>query len=215
MNNTSLVYYYMGQLERQDPYLKELQLEDSACCSYCGAYLEEDEVGVCADCIDAEALRLAKAKEDYEYSHRDHDEAFRAFHRWHYSIASDMFKRHKKKYNSNPSNAGKLKAHSFKRRALLANTKSIVSSYEIQDLIESADECFWCGKSLEDGYHIDHFYPISRGGDNSIENLVVSCPHCNLSKGAKDPLEFAKVVGKDLAKEESLLNYYLLTLEKL
>jgi len=215
MNNINLVYHYMGQLQRDDPYIKELQLEDNECCSYCGAYLEECEIGVCSDCIDAEAIRLVKAKEQYAYENRDHDEAFRAFHRWHQSIAPEMFKRHKTKYAASAKGKVTLRTGTHKRRALLANARTTTTKQELSTLIESTGECFWCSKPLDSEYHIDHFYPISRGGDNSIENLVVSCPHCNLSKGAKDPLEFAKLIGKDLAKEEALLNYYLLTLENL
>jgi 5-methylcytosine-specific restriction endonuclease McrA len=33
--------------------------------------------------------------------------------------------------------------------------------------------------------HIDHIVPISRGGQNEIENLRLMCNKCNCSKGAK------------------------------
>lgn len=51
--------------------------------------------------------------------------------------------------------------------------------------------CWWCQEPLSARYHIDHRIPLSRGGSNDISNLVLSCPHCNLSKGAKMPYEFA------------------------
>jgi len=34
-------------------------------------------------------------------------------------------------------------------------------------------------------FHLDHIIPISKGGQNTVENLVLCCRHCNLSKGAK------------------------------
>jgi len=34
-------------------------------------------------------------------------------------------------------------------------------------------------------FQIDHIIPISQGGQNTEDNLVLSCRHCNLSKGAK------------------------------
>lgn len=42
-----------------------------------------------------------------------------------------------------------------------------------------------CSKSGSGGYHFDHVYPVSRGGETSIENLVMSCVRCNSRKGAK------------------------------
>lgn len=33
--------------------------------------------------------------------------------------------------------------------------------------------------------HIDHILPRSRGGQNSKDNLRITCSRCNLSKGAK------------------------------
>ena len=45
--------------------------------------------------------------------------------------------------------------------------------------------CAYCGRSLPNGYHVDHVIPVSRGGRNSVGNLVIACPECNLSKGAR------------------------------
>ena len=41
-----------------------------------------------------------------------------------------------------------------------------------------------CGNRAE---HADHFYPWSRGGATSMQNLVAACSGHNLSKGAKMP----------------------------
>ena len=34
-------------------------------------------------------------------------------------------------------------------------------------------------------FHFDHIVPVSAGGQNIKENIVLSCRHCNLSKGIK------------------------------
>jgi len=34
-------------------------------------------------------------------------------------------------------------------------------------------------------FHIDHIIPLSKGGENTKENLQVICRTCNLKKGAK------------------------------
>lgn len=51
--------------------------------------------------------------------------------------------------------------------------------------------CYWCGKRVGKAYHVDHVIPLSKGGGNGPENLVVACPKCNLSKWAKMPHEFS------------------------
>src|SRR3546814_17562676 len=51
-------------------------------------------------------------------------------------------------------------------------------------------KCWYCGTKLT-AYHVDHRIPLARGGSNGPENLVIACPACNLSKGAKMPWETA------------------------
>jgi 5-methylcytosine-specific restriction endonuclease McrA len=59
-------------------------------------------------------------------------------------------------------------------------------------------KCFYCrcilpesNKEYDEGgkvvsesrnWHIDHFVPLSRGGNHKIENLVPSCINCNMKK---------------------------------
>lgn len=40
------------------------------------------------------------------------------------------------------------------------------------------------------GWHIDHVTPLIQGGGHEAENLALSCSTCNLSKGARSPLEW-------------------------
>jgi hypothetical protein len=44
--------------------------------------------------------------------------------------------------------------------------------------------CQYCG-TRRGPFHIDHVYPVSRGGQDIPENLVTSCAKCNTQKGAK------------------------------
>jgi 5-methylcytosine-specific restriction endonuclease McrA len=72
-----------------------------------------------------------------------------------------------------------------------------ISSIELKELTaKSNNKCYWCGCKIKGAYHFDHYVPISKGGSNSVDNLVISCQFCNLSKGAKDPHEFAISIGK-------------------
>ena len=55
--------------------------------------------------------------------------------------------------------------------------------------------CYWCGAKVAwRKKHVDHVIPLFLGGGNGPENIVVSCSHCNLSNGAKHPMDFAGVL---------------------
>lgn len=56
--------------------------------------------------------------------------------------------------------------------------------------------CHWCGKRCAKDYHIDHIMPLSRGGKHELTNLAIACPDCNLRKNARDPIEWAQIIGK-------------------
>jgi hypothetical protein len=48
---------------------------------------------------------------------------------------------------------------------------------------KSDGRCWYCGKRLNPFFtHYDHFEPHSKGGEDTVENLVLACPPCNHSK---------------------------------
>ena len=51
-------------------------------------------------------------------------------------------------------------------------------------------KCFYCDADCSGDYHVDHLYPLSKGGKHEESNLVISCPACNLRKFNKDPEDF-------------------------
>lgn len=55
-------------------------------------------------------------------------------------------------------------------------------------------KCACCRNDLNK-YHLDHKMPIALGGDNTDENIQLLCPRCNLSKGAKHPIDFMQSIG--------------------
>lgn len=56
--------------------------------------------------------------------------------------------------------------------------------------------CYWCGDRKASLYTVDHYIPLSKGGKHEAGNLVIACHPCNLRKNAKDPLDFAREVGR-------------------
>jgi hypothetical protein len=86
----------------------------------------------------------------------------------------------------------------------MARKKAIPGDYtrlQILDKLKAQKyKCYYCLAQLEKQnekyiYHIDHTFPLSRvaGTDipaNDINYLVLTCPHCNMSKGDKFPWEW-------------------------
>jgi len=57
------------------------------------------------------------------------------------------------------------------------------------------NRCVYCRVKLGRHGHLDHIIPLSRGGSNERRNLQWLCAECNIRKGAKDPIEFARANG--------------------
>ena len=55
---------------------------------------------------------------------------------------------------------------------------------------EQEKVCLWCGVACEEGFHVDHVTPLSKGGPHELWNLAVTCPRCNLRKNARHPVAF-------------------------
>ena len=79
-----------------------------------------------------------------------------------------------------------------RRRARAAESGG---TYGAGDVLAQYDRqrgrCFWCKSRVGETYHVDHVIPISKGGSNGPENIVVSCRACNLKKAAQHPMDFA------------------------
>lgn len=64
--------------------------------------------------------------------------------------------------------------------------------------------CQYCGRKSPDVIlHVDHIIPVSKGGKNTLMNLVTSCFECNLGKGA-EPLDEQSSVEKSRRQAEML-----------
>jgi hypothetical protein len=63
-------------------------------------------------------------------------------------------------------------------------------------LKEQNGACAACGTSVEHKRHVDHIMPLARGGRNDTTNIQILCPPCNLSKSARDPVEFMQSRGR-------------------
>ena len=90
------------------------------------------------------------------------------------------------------NNPDKVRARTHRRRARIREAGGTFTAADVKLQFRSQKGlCWWCGCQLEgNNYHVDHLTPLARGGTNAPNNLVISCPKCNLSKGKKLPHEW-------------------------
>jgi 5-methylcytosine-specific restriction endonuclease McrA len=83
----------------------------------------------------------------------------------------------------------------------MSKDRGILDIAQTNMLILKSSNCYWCNKKLDKknigkNIHLDHYVPLAKGGLNTIENIVISCSKCNMSKHSKDPIVFANSIGK-------------------
>ena len=96
-------------------------------------------------------------------------------------------------YRRNPEHF-KIKNRNRYARKASAKGKHSVSDVR-QILREQRGRCAYCRDRLSRGYHVDHILALANGGTNDRANLQILCGPCNLSKGTKHPLRFARELG--------------------
>lgn len=64
--------------------------------------------------------------------------------------------------------------------------RSSCSSKEFQAHLEKHPFCYLTGRPIDlmapSTWHCDHIVPVSKGGDNSLDNLGLTCKEANLAK---------------------------------
>lgn len=99
------------------------------------------------------------------------------------------------------ANPEKAAQYTRNRRALKKNAEGSHTVADVRTIFENQRGlCSNCQaklfKSGKQKFHVDHVMPLALGGSNDKYNIQCLCPTCNLSKHAKDPLEWAKQQGR-------------------
>jgi 5-methylcytosine-specific restriction endonuclease McrA/adenosyl cobinamide kinase/adenosyl cobinamide phosphate guanylyltransferase len=86
-------------------------------------------------------------------------------------------------------------------KAASVDKKTRERATKIKFVIPIHDLCPYCNKPLSgEDIHLDHIYPVSKGGLSIIENLVYCCSICNSKKSNKGLFQFSKDTGLDYEK---------------
>jgi len=147
----------------------------------------------------ARAYERAIRRKNAEYYRKYHEanrERIKARGRQHYYDRLDYYKEYGKAYRkSHPEGR---RARDRNRRARLRALGGVLTQWDIQQQFRrQKGKCYYCHTKIhltihgKAGYHADHIVPISReGSSNDINNIVLTCPTCNLKKGNKLPHEW-------------------------
>lgn len=65
-------------------------------------------------------------------------------------------------------------------------------------MLPRGHQCPYCGGPLGDSPHLDHIYPVAKGGLNTIQNTAYVCVTCNNKKSDTTLTAFIEKEGKDL-----------------
>lgn len=109
------------------------------------------------------------------------------------SKIENKIKAHEKRKKRYYDNNFILNRHINDLKRRLKNKYPIDKNY-LKYLIENQLNCYYCGKELLNKYEIEHKIPVSKGGNNSNNNIVLSCMKCNRQKGNKTDIEFKKYI---------------------
>ena len=107
-------------------------------------------------------------------------------------------------YENDPAKQALAMVRSHRRRARKLGATGTFSAADVHARWEwQKGLCFYCSAKLNGEkmprdenssslgkFHADHYIPLSKGGTNAADNIVLTCPTCNLRKGCKDPEVF-------------------------
>lgn len=155
---------------------------------------------ICSKCnqeLNIDLFQKDKANKDgYKYICK---ECIKKYFVRYYENNKEKYQQYGREYSKEyiKTEKGKIsnKNNSHKRRELTKD--SDLTTDKLLEFKNNSKKCYWCGCNLKNvKYHIDHYTPLSKGGEHTLSNLVISCDKCNLKKNAKDPLEFANSIGR-------------------
>lgn len=136
--------------------------------------------------------RAMRAESDREYHrlYREiHKEYVLEYHRLYHEAHKEHERNYRNQYRQRPYVKLQMNARYHKRRARKLGNGGTYAAQDIQRIYEAQrGRCYYCRAKFGNGkyaYHIDHVIPLSRGGSNGSDNIVIACPLCNLSKGDK------------------------------
>lgn len=144
--------------------------------------------------------RFRQSERDYAASHREeakarskkwaeeHKEQKRITNKLYHvnnrTKINAMMKAYRQKHPDKARLKGRMDA--ARRRAKKLAAGGSHTKTELMDKYkEQQGLCFYCHKDVGSRFDADHVIPLSKGGTDFIQNIVIACPSCNRSKSDK------------------------------
>ena len=181
---------YRGRKERLNSHCKDCKHKKDAV--YTALHSEERKLYK-AGRKEEDKLYMQRWRKENQEQVKEYDEKYRREH------AQHMSERHKAYcgvYYKTERGLVQMRVSSQNRRARKRNAVGTHTTDELYaQLQRQKNTCYYCKRTLEASrrsWHAEHVEPLSRGGSNSIDNIVIACRECNLSKGHKLPHEWER-----------------------
>lgn len=171
-----------------DP-LKLLGHPPKTCKRCSGEYIPTHSCNVyCPDCKIARVHEKVQEKRAYDKRYVDENrDRLSEYAREYYAANRERKSEYDAQYRV--ANADKRAFHEQKRQAVKRGGRVVVRITRAQLAARMSyfgNKCWMCSGPFE---HVDHVKPISRGGLHVLSNLRPACASCNISKGAKWPVD--------------------------
>lgn len=179
---------YRGRKARLVSHCKQCKAEDDK--SY--VTRNKNKVKLSKDKYNAEHREQRKI---YDAEHKERiDELRRLYTEENKDRISETHRQYCVQYYQTERGRVQMRVSSGNRRARKRNAQGTHTTDELyQQLRRQKNKCYYCHVKLgkeRNSWVAEHVIPLSRGGSNSIDNIVIACPTCNLRKHDKLPHEW-------------------------
>ncbi len=205
--------YYTAHIEERKQYWQEHQEEKKAYQKHRYREQKEEHNEKSRQYYSTHKEAICTYQQQYNQEHQEHrrqrGERYRAKHEEHireqkaaYSATHrEEIQEQGRAYRKTEQGQRVGKAHQHRRRAQKKAILGTLTAQQIQEKLKAQKhKCYYCFAKFEKVkgcyvYHLEHTIPISRTEHNprhDMNYVVLSCPHCNLSKNNKLPHEWSK-----------------------
>jgi 5-methylcytosine-specific restriction endonuclease McrA len=140
----------------------------------------------------AQVLYKASHLSEYKEASKAHGNKFRASHpdyeKRYVSDHKERINQLSAKWKKTEKGKASEQRYKSKRRTRESEVPNTLTFGEWLDILEKYNyKCAYCGNQLGNGNppERDHKIPVSRGGNNTKDNIVPSCRNCNSKKGGR------------------------------